>query len=90
MASTRVVPTIGATPTPLPTSGRPSARVPAGVPARRLAALGRQGAIALIPTALLVRLARVVAIGLVRKTLEVLATSVGRKTQLSPQGPTRA
>lgn len=52
--------------------------------------MGRQGAVTLVPTALLVRVARVVVVGLVLQALEVVAPSVGRKACLSPEGPARA
>lgn len=52
--------------------------------------MGREGAVTLVPAALLVRVARVVVVRLVLQTLEVVASSVGRKACLGPEGPTRA
>lgn len=86
---TWLVPALGATPTAATTPGGPAAVGPTGVPTGQLAALGRLGAIALVPTVVLVQLASVVALGLVPQAPEELAASASRQARVSPDGPTR-
>lgn len=75
----RIIPAVGPASPPATAPRRPAAIMATSVPARGLTAMGRKGAIALVPTVILVRLARVMALGLVRKPLEEVPTPVGRK-----------
>lgn len=84
------VPAVGPAPTTVPAKRRPSTRLPARLPARRRSAVGRLRTIALVPTGLLLLVARVVVVGLVRKAREVVPSPVSRKALLSPHGPARA
>lgn len=86
----RLVQAVGPAPTPTATAGGPAARGAAAVPARRGTTVGRQRAVALVPTAVLVLVARVVVVGLRALRLQVVPTPVGRLAGLGPQGPARA
>lgn len=86
----RLVQALGPAPTPAATTRSPTTRGAAALPAQRRAAVGRKGAITLVPTALLLLVARVVVVRLRALRLEVVPTPIGRVARLGPEGPARA